>query len=81
VDSFEGLVKLILENEGYWVRERFKVELTKSEKRKIGKPSSPRWELDLLAYKPKQNKIFVVECCAPVKMWTGSVVSWVQQTH
>jgi hypothetical protein len=49
MDSFESLVASILEREGFWVRSNFKVDLTKEEKRTIGRPSSPRWEIDLLA--------------------------------
>jgi hypothetical protein len=62
MDSFESLVAGILEREGYWVRTRFKVELTKEEKRMIGRPSAPRWELDLIAYKAGTNELLVIEC-------------------
>lgn len=62
MDSFESLVAGLLEREGYWVRTGFKVELTKEEKRKIGRPSSPRWELDLIAYKGGANELLVIEC-------------------
>ena len=62
MDSFEAVVATILEREGYWVRPGFKVELTKAEKRAIGKPSSPRWELDMVAYKGGTNELLVVEC-------------------
>lgn len=62
MDSFESLVSSLLQREGYWTRTSFKVELTKEEKRAIGRPSSPRWELDLIAYKAKPNELLVVEC-------------------
>jgi len=62
MDSFESLVAGLLEREGYWVKKGFKVELTKEEKRKVGRPSTPRWELDLIAYKGKTNELLVVEC-------------------
>lgn len=61
MDYFESTVKTLLESEGYWVRQSFKVNLTKEEKRKIGKPSIPRPEIDLLAYKPKINIMYAVE--------------------
>jgi hypothetical protein len=48
--------------EGYWVRTSVKVELTKEEKRLIGRHSSPRWELDIVAYKGGENLLRVVEC-------------------
>lgn len=62
MNSFEQLVKGMLEVEGYWVRASYKVNLTKEEKVKIGRPSSPRWEIDLLAYKGSTNEVLVVEC-------------------
>lgn len=39
-----------------------RVALTKEEKVKVGKPKMPGYELDLVAYKGKQNEIMVVEC-------------------
>jgi len=62
MDSFETLVGSFLEKEGFWVRTNVKVDLKPNEKRKIGRPSSPRWELDLIAYKAKPNELLVVEC-------------------
>ncbi len=62
MDAFENIVAMILSREGYWVRTSYKVNLTKEEKRKIGKPSSPRWELDVVAYKPASNELLVIEC-------------------
>jgi hypothetical protein len=62
--AFEQLGASLLTRTGYWVYPSFKVELTKEDKVAIGKPSSPRWELDLLAYKPSENSLIVVECKA-----------------
>ncbi len=62
MNAFESLVAMLLERDGYWVKSSFKVELTKEEKRRIGRPSSPRWELDLVAYKGIGNELLVVEC-------------------
>ena len=62
MDAFEQLVSEILWMEGYWVRTSVKVELTKEEKRLIGLPSSPRWELDIVAYNGRDNLLRVVEC-------------------
>jgi hypothetical protein len=62
LDSFESLVATILRTDGYWVHPSFKVELTREDKRAIELPSSPRWELDLVAYKGATNEITVVEC-------------------
>ncbi len=61
MDYFEGIVKTLLEHEGYWVRQSFKVNLTKQEKRDIGKPTIPRPEIDLLAFKQNENRIVALE--------------------
>ena len=57
MDYFEAIIKTLLEHEGYWVRQSFKVNLTKGEKRAIGRPSIPRPEIDLLAYKPENQEV------------------------
>lgn len=62
MDAFEQLVSEILSAEGYWVQTSVKVHLTKAEKVQIGRPSSPRWELDIVAYKPDSNELYVLEC-------------------
>jgi hypothetical protein len=62
MDAFEQVVSEILWHEGYWVRTAVKVGLTKEEKVKIGRPSSPRWELDIVAYHAATNTLRVVEC-------------------
>ena len=62
MEAFETLIAALLERKGYWTRLSVKVDLTKEEKRKIGRPSAPRWELDVIAYKAATNMLFVVEC-------------------
>lgn len=62
MDAFEHVISTILERDGFWVRSSFKVELTKPEKVAIGRPSSPRWELDVIGYRPGDNLLRVVEC-------------------
>lgn len=62
MDSFEQVVATILERLGYWVRTSVKVALTADEKREIKRPSSPRWELDVVAYSGSRNELLVVEC-------------------
>jgi len=62
MDAFESLVAMLLRHDGYWTIPSFKVNLTKEEKRAIGRHSSPRWELDLIAYKGSTNEILAVEC-------------------
>jgi len=62
MDAFEQVVSEILWAQGYWVRRSFKVDLTKKEKARIGKPTAPRWEIDVVAYKPGKNELLAVEC-------------------
>jgi hypothetical protein len=62
MDAFEQLVSEILWNEGYWVRTSVKVKLSPGEKKQINRPTSPRWELDIVGYKGSTNELFVVEC-------------------
>lgn len=62
MDAFEHIVAAILDREGYWTRKEVKVEITKDEKKQIGRPSSPRWEIDVVGYKAAMNEIWVVEC-------------------
>ena len=61
MDYFEAIVKTLLENDGFWARQSVKVNVTKEEKRKIGKPTIPRPEIDLIAYKPESKEILAVE--------------------
>ena len=61
MDHFESIIKTLLEAEGYWVRQSFKVNLTKEEKRQIGKPSIPRPEIDLLALHFARNEVLAFE--------------------
>ncbi len=62
MDAFENLVSLLLRREGYWTATSVKVELTKEQKRQVGRPSSPRWEIDLVAYRGSTNELLAVEC-------------------
>lgn len=62
MDAFETVVAALLQEQGYWSRTSLKVELTKEEKRAINRPSSPRWELDVVGYKGSTNEVLVVEC-------------------
>lgn len=62
MDAFEHVISEILWAEGYWTRPSFKVELTKKDKIEIGRPTSPRWELDVIAYNGRDNELLMVEC-------------------
>lgn len=62
MDAFEQIVAELLWAEGYWVRTSVKVVLTKAEKVEIGRPSSPRWELDVVGYRASDNQLLALEC-------------------
>lgn len=62
MDSFEHVIATILQRDGYWTQTTFKVELTREDKAAIGRRSSPRWEIDIVAYRPGDNRLLVVEC-------------------
>jgi hypothetical protein len=80
VDYFEGIIKTLLEHEGYWVRQSFKVNLTKQEKRDIGKHSIPRPEVDILAFKPKENRVIAFEAKSYLDS-LGVKLAELQQNH
>ncbi len=61
MDHFENIIRILLEIDGYWVRSSFRVNLTKEEKKQIGKPSIPRPEIDLLAFSLHRNEIIAFE--------------------
>ncbi|MCT7313260.1 hypothetical protein N5J06_19985 [Ralstonia sp. CHL-2022] len=61
MDHFEGLICTLLEAEGYWLRRSFKVNVSKEEKRAIGKHSMPRPEIDILAFSFSKNTVAAVE--------------------
>jgi len=62
MDSFEQIVSRFFETKGYWTRIGVKVEVSKTEKRKLGKKFMPRPELDIVAFKPATNELLIVEC-------------------
>ena len=61
IEAFEQVASEILWREEFWVRTSVKVELTREDKKAIDLPSSPRWELDIVAYRPPDNSLRVVE--------------------
>lgn len=62
MDAFEQLVATALWAEGYWVQTSVKVALSKSDKVTIGRHSCPDWELDVVGYSGRDNRLIVVEC-------------------
>jgi hypothetical protein len=62
MDAFESLIAMLLKRQGYWTSTSVKVELRRAEKQRIGRPSSPRWEIDVVAYRGSTNELLAVEC-------------------
>jgi hypothetical protein len=69
MDSFEALVGHLLERQGYWVRRSVYVEITTDDRRRLDKPSLPRPQIDLVAYKPGDDELVLFE----VKSYLDSV--------
>lgn len=61
MDSFEQIVGKLLEEDSYWIRHSVKVDLSKDEKRLIGKPSAPRPEIDIVALDAVSNTLLLIE--------------------
>jgi hypothetical protein len=61
MDNFEGIIATLLEVDHYWVRRSFKIDVTQEEKRKVGKHSMPRPEIDLLAFNFSKNEVIAFE--------------------
>lgn len=62
MDAFEQIVAKVFELDGYWVYTNYKIKLGKKQKAELGKPSMPRPEIDVLAYRPVENRLIWVEC-------------------
>jgi len=61
VNAFEDIVKLYLEEEGYWVRQSVKVKISKQDKRDLLTYSMPTPEIDLVAFNVKENELLLIE--------------------
>ena len=68
MNAFESIIASILDAEGFWTRTNYKVNLTPEQKKKIGRPTTPRWDIDVVAYRPAENLVRIVEC----KSWLDS---------
>ena len=61
MNQFEQLIRLLLERDGFWVKTNVKVNISKEEKRQLGKPSMPRPEIDIVALCVKTNTLYLLE--------------------
>jgi len=80
MDYFESICKTLLEEEGYWVRQSYKLELSKEQKKRLGKPSLPRPEIDLIAFNHKKNELIIFEVKSLFDS-TGVKFKDIQLTH
>ncbi len=63
MDAFETLVTGILQRrERLWTWQNYKIDLTREDKLRLGKPSHPRIDVDVVAYQPIENRVLWVEC-------------------
>lgn len=63
LESFEHIVGVFLEQQEYWVRHSVKIELSKEERKKLGKKmiNTPRPEIDIVAYQPEEDELILIE--------------------
>ncbi|MCR4418731.1 MAG: hypothetical protein QHH27_03310 [Clostridia bacterium] len=61
MNAFEDIVACHLEEQGYWVRKSVKLNISKEEKKRIGLPSMPRPEIDIVALKVRDGELLLVE--------------------
>ena len=61
MNAFENIIKLYLEEEGYWVRQSVKVNISTEDKKAIGLPTMPRPEIDLVALNMQENELLLIE--------------------
>jgi hypothetical protein len=64
MDAFESIVAMLLQEPheaygGFWVRTSVRVELPKGQKLRR---CAPRTEIDIVAFHPHRNELWVVEC-------------------
>lgn len=62
MDSFESIIASFLEERGFWVKRCVKVNISQKDKNKIGLPTMPRPEVDLVAFKPSKRELLLIEC-------------------
>jgi hypothetical protein len=62
MDAFEHIVSKIFQDQGYWTIVSYKVDLSKEDKRNLDNHSMPRPEIDIVAYRPSENELLMIEC-------------------
>ncbi|MCV2350233.1 hypothetical protein [Paucibacter sp. Y2R2-4] len=80
IEKFENIVATLLEEEGFWVRRGFKVNVSLEEKKQIGKQSSPRPEIDMLAFHLGRNEVLALDVKAYLDT-PGVKLAQLQEEH
>jgi hypothetical protein len=62
MDAFESIIAMFLERRGYWTLRSVKVKFKPHEKVWPINKYSPTLELDVVAYKPRENELILIEC-------------------
>ena len=61
MNAFETIIAKYLEEEGYWVRQSVKLDISGKEKQELGTGTMPRPEIDLVALNVKKNELLLIE--------------------
>ncbi len=61
MDAFETIIGQLLTENMYWIKHSVKIDLSPEEKRSINKPSTPRPEIDIAAYKVNTDTLYLLE--------------------
>ncbi len=61
MDAFEKIIGQLLQEEKYWVKHSVRLNLSPEEKRCINKPSTPRPEIDIVAYDVNMETVYLLE--------------------
>ncbi|WP_310384775.1 hypothetical protein [Roseateles sp.] len=80
IDKFDNIVTTLLEEEGFWVRHKFKVSVSLEEKKQIGKQSAPKPEIDMLAFNMGTNEVMALDVKAYLDS-PGAKLSLLQEEH
>jgi hypothetical protein len=61
MDAFEQIIAHLLMEDGYWTIVNYKADITQEQAISLKKGSMPRPDIDIVAYKPKENIIYLIE--------------------
>jgi hypothetical protein len=62
MDAFEHIVAKVFQDLGYWTLISYKIDFSKEDKRSLDNHSMPRPEIDIVAYRPAENELLMIEC-------------------